>query len=159
MNPSHALTLRPARTRDAVMMASMSRELIEHGLRWRYTPRRLATMIVDPDMMALVAEDGALLGGFAMMQFGDELGHLTLLAVQAGKQRKGIATAMLEWLLGSARVAGLASISLELRIDNHPATSFYLRHGFVETAIVPDYYGRGIGAKRMTLQLRETRPL
>ncbi len=155
MNHSDALTLRTALTRDAAVMASMSRELIEAGLHWRYTPRRLATMIVDPDMLALIAEDGGSISGFAMMQFGDEFGHLSLLAVQPGKQRKGVATALLEWQLKSARVAGLVSINLELRTDNTSASAFYLHHGFVETVLLPDYYGKEIAARRMTLDLRK----
>lgn len=132
----------------------MSRDLIETGLDWRYRPRRIAAMIHEAETMVLVAEDGSSLSGFAAMQFGNEHGHLSLLAVQPLRQRRGIARSMLEWLLTSARVAGLASIALELRTENHGALAFYQRQGFTETVQVPDYYAPGIGARRMSLQLR-----
>ncbi len=156
MNQFSALTLRPARQDDALLIAAMSRDLIETGLEWRYRPKRIAAMIKDADMVVLVAEDGSKLGGFAAMQFGDQHGHLSLLAVQPSRQRRGIASSMLNWLVASARVAGLASIGLELRTGNKPAFDFYIRHGFIETARVPDYYGAGIGARRMALQLRQS---
>ncbi len=156
MNHFSALTLRPARVDDALLVAAMSRELIETGLDWRYRPKRISAMIQAADMVVLVADDGQSLGGFAAMQFGDEHGHLSLLAVRQARQRRGIASAMLEWLLASARVAGLASIALELRTDNQPAFDFYRHHGFVETAQISDYYSPLIGARRMALQLRPT---
>lgn len=154
MNQFSALTIRPARQNDASLIAAMSRDLIETGLDWRYRPKRIAAMVKDADMVVLVAEDGPVLRGFAAMQFGDEHGHLTLLAVQPSRQRRGIATSMFKWLLASARVAGLASIGLELRTQNQPAFDFYLRQGFIETALVPDYYSAGVGARRMTLLMR-----
>ncbi|MEO8278600.1 MAG: N-acetyltransferase [Ideonella sp.] len=154
MNHFSALTIRPARQNDALLIAAMSRDLIETGLDWRYRPKRITAMINDADMIVLVAESDASMGGFAAMQFGDEHGHLSLLAVQPSRQRRRVATSMLNWLLASARVAGLASIGVELRTENQSALDFYVRQGFVETTLLPDYYGSGIGARRMNLQLR-----
>lgn len=135
-------------------MAALSRELIETGLAWRYTPRRVTRMIVGPDVAAVVADDAARISGFAVMQFGDESGHLVLLCVAEAMQHKGIATALLEWLLKSARVAGLATIGVEMRADNHAARSFYRAKGFSELERIADYYASGIDAQRMSLQLR-----
>ena len=59
----------------------MSRSLIETGLGWRYTPQRMAALMADPEVCAVVAESSAGVSGFALMQFGDDHGHLVLLAV------------------------------------------------------------------------------
>ncbi|MES2958972.1 MAG: GNAT family N-acetyltransferase [Pseudomonadota bacterium] len=154
MDPPSTLSLRLARAADAPVLAEMSRRLIETGLAWRYTPRRMASLIGNADTIALVAHDATHLLGFAVMQFGDEQAHLVLLCVQTPHQRRGIGRSLTEWLLGSARVAGIASIGLELRADNAAALAFYRGLGFAETELVPAYYDGQIPAQRMTLRLR-----
>lgn len=134
-------------------MAEMSRELIEAGLRWRYTPLRMAALIGDAETTALVAVDGLQVQGFAVMKFGDVDAHLALLCVQPAQQQLGIGRRLNEWLVESARVAGIVSIGLELRADNAVALSFYRRLGFTQTQWVPGYYDGRVSARRMTLRL------
>jgi [ribosomal protein S18]-alanine N-acetyltransferase len=149
-----ATSLRLARADDAHALALMSRELIETGLAWRYTPQRMRALIGEPETTALVACDAAQLRGFAVMQFGDEHAHLVLLAVQAAHQRRGIGRQLHRWLLASARVAGMASIRLELRADNGTALAFYRSLGYAPTQDVPGYYDGKVAARRMRLPLR-----
>ena len=153
MVPS-AVTLRLASAQDAPAMAAMSRDLIEAGLEWRYSPARIARLIERPDTIALVACDASGLQGFAIMEFGDESAHLVLLCVRPTQRRLGIGRRLLDWLLESARVAGIASLHLELRADNGEAYAFYRRFGFSETIVVPGYYGGRIAAIRMLRILR-----
>lgn len=134
-------------------MAEMSRDLIETGLGWRYTPARMAALIRDAETTAVVACDGPRLLGFAAMHFGDEKAHLLLLCVQPAQQRRGIGRCLAEWLLDSARVAGIITIALELRADNPPALAFYRQLGFIETQLVPGYYSGRIAARRMQMAL------
>ncbi len=135
-------------------MAEMSRALIEAGLGWRYTPQRMASLMGDPETVALVAHDGSSIRGLAVMQFGDEHAHLVLLCVQPMQRRRGIGRRLIEWLTASARVAGLGSIRLELRADNAAALAFYRRLGFAEAKLVPGCYDGRIAARSMTLMLR-----
>ena len=135
-------------------MAEMSRVLIEAGLAWRYTPARMAALIGDPEAVALVAHDGARIQGFAVMQFGDEQAHLVLLCVQPAQRHRGIGRRLSQWLIESARVAGIESIGLELRADNAAALAFYQGLGFAEQELVPGYYDGQAAARRMTLRLR-----
>jgi len=136
-------------------MAEMSRELVETGLGWRYTPTRMAALISDPETVALVACEAARIRGLAVMQFGDERGHLALLCVDPGHQRRGVGRRMTEWLVDSAQIAGIVSIELELRADNLAALAFYRRLDFRETQQVPGYYGGRIAARRMVRLLRQ----
>ncbi len=135
-------------------MADMSRQLIEAGLGWRYTPRRMAALIADAETTVLVAHDAAAVQGFAVMQFGAERSHLSLLCVQPAQQRRQIGRRLMHWLVESARVAGMELIALELRADNAPALAFYQRLGFTETQLVPAYYDGRLAARRMLLRLR-----
>ena len=139
-------------------MAEMSRTLIESGLGWRYTARRMAALISDAETVVLVAHDASRLQGFAVMQFGDEQAHLVLLCVQPMQRRRGIGRRLSQWLIESAQVAGIESIGLELRADNTAALAFYRRLGFTEMQLVPGYYDGQTPARRMRLQLRSSGP-
>lgn len=135
-------------------MAEMSRELVEAGLGWRYTPSRMAALMRDPDIVVLVACEAARVAGFAVMQFGDEHAHLVLLCVAPAQQRRGVGRRLTEWLVASAQVAGIASIRLELRADNAAALAFYRRLAFTEAQHLPGYYSGRIAARRMERTLR-----
>jgi len=139
---------------DAATIATMSRELIEAGLPWSWTPERVARNLRHPDTLVLTARDGAPLAGFAIMQFGEDRAHLSLLAVRPDCQRQGVGRRMLEWLTESALTAGITSIHLELRETNLAARRFYLKQGFAETLRIPGYY-RGVEtAVRMLREIR-----
>lgn len=137
---------------DAPSIAAMSRDLIEHGLGWEYRRERVAGMIANRDMVAIVTRDGPHVAAFAFMSFGAERGHLVLLAVRPSHQRQGLAHRMLAWLTGSALVAGVSSLHCELRAGNQAALAFYRSEGFSETLRIPGYYkGREAGLRMMRL--------
>jgi len=165
-----AITIRLAEPRDAQAIAMMSRDFIESGMGWKYDAARVMRAIRDKDTLAVVAcESGkaaatrGAITGFAIMEFGDERAHLVLLAVRPTHRRLGIGRRLLEWLLESARVAGMASIHLELRANNDAARRFYRAMSFYETVLVPGYYrsgeGRKEGALRMLRVLRAPGPV
>ena len=166
---ARAITIRLAEPRDAQAIAMMSRDFIESGLGWKYDAPRVMRAIRDRETLAVVACEssksdarGAIIG-FAIMELGDERAHLVLLAVRPAQRRLGIGQRMLEWLLQSARTAGMASIHLELRSGNDAARRFYRAMGFYETVLVPGYYrggeGRKEGALRMLRVLRTPGPV
>ena len=162
---ARAITIRLAELRDAQAIAVMSRDFIETGLGWKYDAGRVTRAIRDRETVAVVACDpkSSALNGFAIMEFGDERAHLVLLAVRPSLRRTGIGESMLDWLVDSARTAGIASIHLELRTGNEAARRFYRAMGFYETVLVPGYYrsgeGRKEGALRMLRVLRTPGPL
>ena len=152
------ITLRLARAGDALAMSRMSRDFIENGLDWKYSPGRIAALVADQETVALAACDGAALQAFAVMQFGAERAHLVLMCVEPALRRQGVGRRLIAWLVESARVAGIVSIHLELRADNEAAHTFYDSLGFVETVVVPGYYQGRVSARRMQLLLRPPAP-
>ncbi len=152
---SDAVTFRLARASDAPAMTAMTRSLVEAGLPPRYTEHRMARLIAARDNTTLVAAGPEGVQGLAIMLFGEERAHLVLLCVAAAAQRGGVGRALVEWLVESAQVAGIASIHLELRADNAGALAFYEALGFRETLIVPGYYEGQFAARRMARVLRE----
>jgi len=118
----------------------MSRDLIEHGLRWSWTQCRVHRHIRDPETSVIVARSESRVVGFAIMQFGEEKAHLNLLAVAQEWRRQSCGRRLIQWLIESALVAGIARIDLELRAQNTGARGFYESLGFAVTGIKPHYY-------------------
>ena len=155
---SSELSLRLARPTDATTIANFSRDLIEYGLRWRWTPRRVAASIRAPDVNALVARVHDNIAGFAIMRYGDYVAHLDLLAVAPTYQRAGVGRQLLEWLEKCCVVAGIFSVALEVRAGNEGAQLFYKRMGYRTLIHLPGYYQGIEAALRMGRDLSH-RPL
>jgi len=156
---AHAIAIRLAGPRDAQAVALMSRDLVESGLGWKYDAPRILKAIRDPETLAPLACDRGRIAGFAIMEFGDERAHLVLLAVRPAQRRLGIGRRLVEWLVESARTAGMASLHLELRAGNEAARGFYRAMGFDETIVVPGYYRGRESALRMIRVLRSVGPV
>jgi len=151
---SDAVSLRLAVRGDALVLAEMSRDWIEWGLGWTYRPERIRRLITHRETVAVVACDGAAIVGFAVMQFGDDRAHLVLMAVSPAQRRRGIGRQLLQWLIESAMVAGMASLHLELRAGNSQARDFYATMGFTQTLLMSGYYQGREHALRMVRVLR-----
>lgn len=148
------LKIRLARPADMFPISRMSRDLIEMGLGWSWTPARVSREILSAETVVLAACHGDQVVGFAIMHFGDDTAHLNLLAVELQFQRSGIGRRLVEWLEESALTAGITSVGLELRASNQGARRFYHSLGYCETGTIPGYY-RGLEAAiRMTHALR-----
>jgi ribosomal-protein-alanine N-acetyltransferase len=148
------IIVRFATLADAGEIAAMSRELIETGLGWTWTQARVARNIASPSTVTLATCEAERLVGFAIMYFGDDHAHLSLLAVRRAWQRAGIGRHLVAWLEEAGLVAGIGTVRLELRASNRGARRFYERLGFQEVARVPEYYGGVETAVRMARDIR-----
>ncbi len=134
------LQIRLAAPPDARLIAELSRDHIEQGLGWRWTPRRIEAASRSPDVNVAVACRAERLAGFGLMQYKDDEAHLLLLAVEPASRRLGVATALVAWLEKCALTAGIGAVYLEARCGNDAARAFYRRLGYREIARVPGYY-------------------
>lgn len=147
------IEFRLATVSEAEQLAAMSRDLIEQGLGWAWTPSRIIRHIRIPDSVVLVAQSQEQIIGFAIMQFGEEEAHLDLLAVKPKYQRTGIGRQLIEWLEKSALVAGISIIYLEVRSKNKDAQMFYERLGYHHIRHVHGYYSDRESAVCMAIDL------
>ncbi|MDH4290019.1 MAG: GNAT family N-acetyltransferase [Aquincola sp.] len=148
------ISIELARRADAAAIAALSRDAIEHGLPWRWTPTRVRRAIEHPETnVAVVRELGAVVA-FGIMIYAGETAHLQLLAVRPSRRRCGVGSALLIWLEGVARAAGIARIGLEARVDNAAGRCFYSEHGYHERHIVAAMYGGRFDGVRMEKWLR-----
>jgi ribosomal-protein-alanine N-acetyltransferase len=148
MNHSE-LSLRLARRDEANIIATLSRDLIEYGLPWRWTPTRVEASIRAANANVLVASVRDAIAGFAIMRYGEDDAHLDLLAVVPRHRRLGIGGQLLRWLEKCAVVAGTFNVLLEVRAGNEAAQLFYRCMGYRAIADVPGYYQGLESALRM----------
>ncbi len=152
------VSIRLATLRDAAPIAAMSRDFIEHGLGWSWTPRRVAYGIGERETNAIVAEVGDALAGFGLMKYRDADAHLLLLGVQPAFRRRGVGGALMDWLENTASTAGLELIWLEARADNAGAIAFYRARGYRTLDVIRRYYRGSDDAVRIGKDLSEARP-
>jgi ribosomal protein S18 acetylase RimI-like enzyme len=123
-------TVRLATTHDAVEIANMSRDYIEHGLGWGWQADRVQKAIDDPDTnVAVLGRRGAIIG-FGAMSYADDHAHLLLLAVRHSFQMKGVGSSIVSWLEMVAQNAGIRRFIVEVRRDNLVGISFYSSLGY-----------------------------
>ena len=144
----------PARIGDAPGIANMSRTLIEPGLPWSWTPKRVAAHMKQRESMVVVARAGTEMVGFVMAQFGVESVHITLLGVAEAHRSTGIGRRLMAWVEDSAVVAGIFVIKLEVRARNQLARRFYAKAGYRELGSVPGYYSGVEDAIKLSRDLR-----
>jgi ribosomal-protein-alanine N-acetyltransferase len=155
---SELAVLSLARAPDAREIAEMSRDLIEQGLTWSWTPARVQHFISGTESSVVVARRERRIAAFAIMHFGEEVAHLNLLAVAPTHRRQGLGRQLMDWLTATAIEAGVFRINLELRTNNEQARVFYERLGFDQLGVVQGYYQGREAALRMSLRLAKNLP-
>ncbi len=136
----HKLIIEPARESDAQIIAMLSRDEIERGLGWSYTPSKILRAIRDPETNVVVARDLGVVAGFGIMEYGLDTANLRLLAVAREYRRRGLASEIVRWLEHVAINAGTFEISVQLRSTNHPALKLYEGLGYEVVDRVSQYY-------------------
>ena len=142
-----------ARRADATPIAVMSRDLIEHGLEWSWKPARVAASVRSPVALVAVARVATRLVGFGIMRYGDDAARLDLLGVAAECRRLGVGRRLVQWLERPALVAGISSVTLEVRASNRGAQLFYEGLGYRKLARLAGYYQGREDAIRMAREL------
>ena len=153
-----AILIAPARRGESARLASMSRRLVEAGLEPCWTAERIERHRRHEDSVVLTARVAGSIGGFAIMQYGDDAAHLNLLAVEPAHRRQGIGRQLVGWLEETARVAGTFSIRLEIRATNVGARAFYAALGYHAAGWVRGYYQGIEDAVRFERDLSTRRP-
>ncbi|MBC8119567.1 MAG: GNAT family N-acetyltransferase [Burkholderiaceae bacterium] len=138
MIANHQIEL--ARAADTAYIAALSKDAIEHGLTWSWTPQRVLRSVQDVATNTIVAKTGGVLAGFAIMKYRDEDAHLLLMAVDASHRRGGVGSALVQWLETTVQMAGIRTIRVEARENNVIARAFYKALGYRETQVLRGYY-------------------
>lgn len=128
---------------DAGRIARMSRDLVETGLGWSWTERRVLRSLRDRNTNVAVARASGRVIGFCIAKYRADSAHILLFAIDRANRRRGLGTALIRWVEETALVAGTGIIYLEARLNNVGARAFYQALGYEEFKIDPGRY-RGV---------------
>ena len=145
--------IRLAKTSDALLIAKMSRDLIESGLGWSWTPSRVSREIKATNSNVILSLEGNQVIGFAVMKYLDDEATLNLFGVHPKHRRKGVGTRMLKWLEQTALISGNGVVYLETRLTNTEGRKFYTSMGYKVIQRIPGYYKGRETALRMAHDL------
>jgi ribosomal protein S18 acetylase RimI-like enzyme len=79
--------------------------------------------------------------------------HIDSIAVLPECQHEGVGTRLLQSFLGEVRRRGCTRVTLEVSTANEVGLAFFAKHGFRQTRRLPDYYGKGLSALFMAVEL------
>ena len=147
--------IRLAAAADARPHRRMSREYIEYGLGWSWTPQRVLKAIHDPATNVAVVHERGRLAGFRHHELRRAAGASgRCWASCAAHRQRGLGAALLAWLEKCALTAGLERIRLEARADNPGAMAFYEGQGYRPIGSVSRLLPRHVDAVRLEKRLR-----
>jgi ribosomal-protein-alanine N-acetyltransferase len=113
--------------------------------------------LADDDSLILVAaREGQVVGdvlGPVDMWRQPPGAHIDSIAVLPACQHQGIGQRLLQSFLEEIRRRGCTRVTLEVSPTNAPGLAFFAKHGFRQMRRLPDYYGRGLPALFMAVEL------
>lgn len=98
------------------------------------------------------------LAGYVFCAFAAGELHVNKIATDERHRRRGIASYLMDEVLGFAEAAGVEEVYLEVRVSNRPARAFYAGLGFREAGRRSRYYLDGEDALVLVRDMRKTAP-
>ncbi len=83
--------------------------------------------------------DDKIVGYMGMWKICDE-GHITNVAVLPEYRNRGIASLLIEKIIGVCKCSEINNLTLEVRESNYGAIRVYEKYGFKSAGIRPNYY-------------------
>ncbi|MGY2704613.1 ribosomal protein S18-alanine N-acetyltransferase [Nocardioides sp. HB32] len=149
------MTVRPARTDDVAAIAALERDSLGDDA---WSEGLVAEGVAGnlPTIGYLVADVGGEVVGHAVASVVGDIAELQRIAVDPAHRRTGLATLLLDAVIGAAWEGDADRLLLEVREDNAGALAFYAARGFVEVDRRRRYYRDGATAIVLRLGLGPT---
>lgn len=87
----------------------------------------------------VLEEDGEIIGYYDYWVLYDQA-QIATIGVKKNKQRLGYAQKMMDEITSACAKKGCETLSLEVRVSNTPAISFYEKNGFITVNVRKNYY-------------------
>jgi ribosomal-protein-alanine N-acetyltransferase len=108
-----------------------------------WSAESLAKILALPRSFGLIALEAGQPLGFLLAQCAAGESEIINLAVAPAARRQGIGGALVAGAMARARAEGGRTMFLEVADDNVAGRALYVRLGFVQVGMRPDYYMRG----------------
>jgi ribosomal-protein-alanine N-acetyltransferase len=149
---SAAVTLRPMRWWDVDAVMELEPVLFP-ATPWTAAGFWSELVGVPDSRYYVVAEDGTGLVGYAGLLVVPPEADVQTVAVRTDRQGTGLGRRLVDDLVVQAVARGCTRLMLEVREDNASARRLYDRLGFEQVAVRRGYYGTGLDAVVMQLDL------
>ncbi|KQW49155.1 ribosomal-protein-alanine acetyltransferase [Nocardioides sp. Root1257] len=150
------MTVRPATPDDVTAIADLELDNLGDDA-WSEGLVREGVTGNLPTISYLVVEvdtpTGRSVAGHATASVVADIAELQRIAVDPAHRRTGLASLLLDAVIGAARAGGADRLLLEVREDNAAALAFYAARGFVEVDRRRRYYRDGTTAVVMRRSL------
>jgi len=119
-----------------------------------FTRRQLRALLHNPNAHWLISRDGRAMACWLKVSNGRaRWARLYSLAVHPALRGQGWGQRLLKAGFAWMRRERLRTCRAEVRADNRGARRLYARHGFAETARLPDYYAPGVDGVRLVVHV------
>ena len=133
-------TIEPARPADVDAVAAI--EVTAFADPW--TRPAFDAAVRERHARFRVARSGGKIVGYVIAWFVLDEGEIANLAVAPAARRRGVASALLDFVIADARNSGIAQLFLEVRESNVAARALYATRGFKPVARRPRYYRKPV---------------
>lgn len=100
--------------------------------------------------LSSTSNDNVAIVGFCIYWQTFDSATLCQIAVHPEIQRRQLGSAMMDEIINDCYAKRVQTLALEVRKNNTKAINFYLKHGFEQVTIKPNYYEDGEDAIYMT---------
>ncbi len=130
------MELRPMRSDDLFKVAEIERRVFSDP----WSAEAFKAGLSAGNQLYLVLDDEGNIAGYCGAMFVLDECEILNIAVDDVYRRNGLATLMLEAVIGLAIENGIKKFTLEVRDSNTPARSLYEKCGFVKVGVRRGYY-------------------
>jgi ribosomal-protein-alanine N-acetyltransferase len=145
-----AVRISQALPSDAADLAQLHAEALPPG----WPAADIAAFCGNSSRMGLKAMDGAVLAGFAILQFAADEAEILTIAVAREAQRRGVASLIMEKAITICKERAVSCVYLEAAESNGAALRLYEKFGFSIFARRKNYYEAARPASETALIMR-----
>lgn len=124
--------IRQAKQEDYIKIAAMERMYME-------LPWSIDTMMAAVSFGTIFFVDDNV-NGYGSIKLIDDVAEINNICVDYSHRKKGIATAIIKYMLQYACNKGVKKVLLEVAEDNKEAIALYAKNGFCSLYTRPNYY-------------------
>jgi ribosomal-protein-alanine N-acetyltransferase len=145
--PAPDLILRPYHPSDFEALIAIDKACFPKSI--AYGRREMKMYLQAEGAHCIVAQAPGAVAGFVLTERGEEFAHVITLDVLEQYRRRSVGSRLLEAAEREAFAHGAALMYLETATINKAAIALWKKHGYRETAMIENYYGRGQHAFEM----------
>ena len=146
------ITYRVANAFDLPVFASLDKELFPYSP-WSASQYREEFSSPTRYFVVAIDEQQSIVGYAGVFAPGEAEADILTVGVVPEQRGKGIAKALMGLITDWAKVQGSTAMMLEVKVDNPEAIGLYESLGYSKLNIRKDYFGPGLDAQVMRLEL------